>query len=376
MDMVDSLLQVKTERNYGIDALRIYAMFLIVVLHVLGPGGVLKTSNEWNYHIAWLMEVNACCAVNCYALISGYVGVKNKNSQNRICKYLSMWIQVFFYSFGITAVAFLFNHGSIGIRAFLESLFPVATNQYWYFSCYTVLFFLMPWLNRFVQMIEKKELTKLVVLLVMMFSLFSTLSQRLGEDPFVISYGYSVVWLTTLYLIGAWMKKCRVIERIPTSATVVGLFSGILITWVAGQFLPSWIGTSVLVSYISPMNMWIAALYFCLFSKLRLPSTIKKLISVLSPAAFGVYLIHVHKIVWQRFIVGAFSKLSEVSVLGMVISVMEYAIIIFSVCIFLELVRIWMFHKFRIESLLQKIGDSLEQISEKISLRIEKLIDN
>lgn len=30
MDMVDSLLQVKTERNYGIDALRIYASYFFV----------------------------------------------------------------------------------------------------------------------------------------------------------------------------------------------------------------------------------------------------------------------------------------------------------------------------------------------------------
>lgn len=132
----------------------------------------MKTSNEWNYHIAWLMEVNACCAVNCYALISGYVSVKNKNSQNRICKYLSMWVQVFFYSVGITLIAFLFNHESIGIRALLESLFPVATNQYWYFACYTALFFLMPWLNRFIQIVDKRELTKFVALLIMMFSFF------------------------------------------------------------------------------------------------------------------------------------------------------------------------------------------------------------
>lgn len=336
----------------------------------------MKTSTGWNYHIAWLMEVNACCAVNCYALISGYVGVEAKNSQNRIGKYLSMWIQVFFYSFGITAVAFLLNHESIGIRALLESLFPVATNQYWYFSCYTALFFLMPWLNRFVQMFDNKELTRLVFLLVVMFSFFSTLSQRLGGDPFVISYGYSVVWLTTLYLIGAWMKKCHVIECIPTSATVVGLFVSILVTWVAKQFLPNWIGMSVLVSYISPMNLLIAASYFCFFAKLRFPSTIQKFISVLSPAAFGVYLIHVQKVVWQRFIAGAFSILSEVSAQEMVIGVLGCAVVIFSVCICLELVRIRIFRLLHIESLIQKIGNGLEQIIGKISMRIEKIIDN
>lgn len=374
--MIDTLLRNETDRSYGIDALRIYAMFLIVVLHVLGPGGVLKTSNGWNYHIAWLMEVNACCAVNCYALISGYVGVETKNSQNRIRKYLSMWIQVFFYSFGITIVAFLINHEVIGIRALLESLFPVATNQYWYFSCYTALFFLIPWLNRFIQMCDNRELTRLVALLVVMFSTFSTLSQRLGGDPFVVSYGYSMVWLITLYLIGAWMKKCHVIERIPTSATVAGLFVSILVTWVAKQFLPNWIGTSVLVSYISPMNLLIAASYFCLFAKLRFPNSIQRFISVLSPAAFGVYLIHVQKVVWQHFIASSFSTLSEVSVIGMIIGVLGCAVVIFSVCICMELVRIWIFRLLHMEILTQKIGNELEKTVSNMTLRIEKLIDN
>ena len=336
----------------------------------------MKTSNGWNHHIAWLMEVNACCAVNCYALISGYVGCEKKLPQNRIGKYLSMWIQVFFYSFGITIVAFLINHEVIGIRALLESFFPVATNQYWYFSCYTPLFFLMPWLNRFVQMVEKRELTRLVALLVVMFSIFSTLSQRLGGDPFVVSYGYSMVWLITLYFIGSWMKKSHVIEHISTLTTVVVLLSVILITWTAKQFLPNWVGTSVLVSYISPVNLLIAALYFCLFAKLRFPNNIKWFISVVSPAAFGVYLIHVQKVVWRHFVAGYFSTLSKVSVVGMVFGVLGCAVVIFSVCICLELVRIWIFRLLHIESLIQKIGNVLEQITGKISLRIGNIIDN
>lgn len=31
-----------TRRNYGIDALRLFSMLLVVTLHVLGHGGVLE----------------------------------------------------------------------------------------------------------------------------------------------------------------------------------------------------------------------------------------------------------------------------------------------------------------------------------------------
>ena len=75
-----NLLGQTKERNYGIDLLRIVSMFLVCILHVLGHGGILNntTENTVNYNVAWIMNISAYCAVNCYALISGYVGIKSK----------------------------------------------------------------------------------------------------------------------------------------------------------------------------------------------------------------------------------------------------------------------------------------------------------
>ena len=40
------------ERNYGIDFLRIISMFMIVILHILGNGGILASVQigSSNYH--------------------------------------------------------------------------------------------------------------------------------------------------------------------------------------------------------------------------------------------------------------------------------------------------------------------------------------
>ena len=74
------------ERNYGVDLLRIVSMAMIAMLHVLGHGGVLNASvnNVMVYSLAWLLEVGAYCAVNCYALISGYVGYGGKFKYSNI----------------------------------------------------------------------------------------------------------------------------------------------------------------------------------------------------------------------------------------------------------------------------------------------------
>lgn len=71
-----------SERNHGIELLRIFAMLLAAVLHILKKGGVI-TASEGNlaaYSTVWLLEAAAYCAVNCYALISGYVGYSTGRS--------------------------------------------------------------------------------------------------------------------------------------------------------------------------------------------------------------------------------------------------------------------------------------------------------
>ena len=46
----------------------------------------------------------AYCAVDCYGLISGYVGV---NGKFRPARLLELWLQVFFYSFGLSLIHIL-----------------------------------------------------------------------------------------------------------------------------------------------------------------------------------------------------------------------------------------------------------------------------
>lgn len=74
------------ERNYGIDFLRIISMFMIVILHILGNGGILASVQigSSNYHLAWILEIASYCAVNCYALISGYVGIYSVHKYSNI----------------------------------------------------------------------------------------------------------------------------------------------------------------------------------------------------------------------------------------------------------------------------------------------------
>ena len=85
------------QRNFGLDLLRMAAMFLVAVLHVLGAGGVLDSAAPLSpdYMTAWLLETAAFCAVNCYALLSGFVGL---GGRFRYANLALLWCQVAFYT--------------------------------------------------------------------------------------------------------------------------------------------------------------------------------------------------------------------------------------------------------------------------------------
>ena len=69
----DKTMKEKTNtRNYGIDLLRIIAMFYVVLQHSLLKGGVMTTVAEYspNYIISVFMEVVSFCAEDMFAIIS------------------------------------------------------------------------------------------------------------------------------------------------------------------------------------------------------------------------------------------------------------------------------------------------------------------
>ena len=110
------------KRNYNIDLFRIIAAFLVTVLHVLGKGGILKSTspNEINYWIAWFLEIGAYCAVNCFALITGYV-MYNKTIKAK--SIIGLWFQVLFYSLLFTSLFFCIftrnqNHRKFGCSGY------------------------------------------------------------------------------------------------------------------------------------------------------------------------------------------------------------------------------------------------------------------
>ena len=121
------------KRNYNIDLFRIIAAFLVTVLHVLGQGGILKSTlpGGINYWAAWFLEICAYGAVNCFALISGYVMVNKTIKAKNI---IGLWFQILFYSLLFTLLSFAFFPESRSVKTLAAAVMPVLGKQWWYIS--------------------------------------------------------------------------------------------------------------------------------------------------------------------------------------------------------------------------------------------------
>ena len=159
-------------------------MFFVVLLHVLkwGEGGNLDNSflGTPNYAVSWYLELSAYCAVNCFALITGYVGV---NVPYRISRFINLWFQVFFYTAGITFLFKWLVPGSVSFKGMIQAFFPVLRLAYWYFTAYAVLFCFIPFLNPAIRSLSRESARWLclLVLLVGPIALFQRQQARSVE---------------------------------------------------------------------------------------------------------------------------------------------------------------------------------------------------
>ena len=120
----------ESNRQYGIDFLKIISMLMIVLLHILNHGGVLKELNSFSaqYAAAHFLQCMAVCAVNVYVMISGYLYVEKDFKFQNIVR---LWITVLFYS--VTLPLLLkFSGQDIGIKTILSGFFPILRSQYWF----------------------------------------------------------------------------------------------------------------------------------------------------------------------------------------------------------------------------------------------------
>lgn len=356
-----------SERNHGIELLRIFAMLLAAVLHILKKGGVI-TASEGNlaaYSTVWLLEAAAYCAVNCYALISGYVGYSDRPKPLRLARCIELWLQVVFYSVIITTVYCIAGVGSVGVSNFADAFLPVTSKQYWYFTAYIGMFFFIPLLNALVRRLNRRALVSLCIMLIAVFSLYDTFASFWKKDPLALVGGHSPLWLGVLYIFGAAMKKLRVPESMSSKKALLIYASAAVFTAlfkITGDRLLRFVPGSLFVRDTSPTVLLCAAALLVAFAPFKPGRKLTEFAVLFAPAAFGVYLLHVSPLVFEHVIGNRFAFIGRLPFPLIPFAVLASAGVILVVGLAADKVRILLFKALGVPKLCRKAEKSIRRL--------------
>ena len=340
---------VKQPRNYGIDLLRIVSMFMIVMLHSLGHGGALKGSDPATvqYQLLWLLESAAYCAVNCFALVSGYVGL---SSRFKLSGIVQLWLQVVFYHAIFTVVWALVENRPVDL---VLALMPVKNSAYWYYTAYFGISFFTPLVNKAVENLDKQTALLCAAGAVVLFSVYPTLA---GKDFFKLDGGYHVLWLLVIYLLGAVIRKHAPLAKWGKGPWALVYLAMVGLSW-GMLMLRNRTGLQLvnLIQYTSPTILLAAVALLMLFAKIPAAGRAQKWIALVSPLTFGVYLIHDSLFIRKTFISGTLSAVSAASVPVMLGKVFCFAGGVFVICLVMDWLRSLLFRTLRVKELVERI---------------------
>lgn len=354
------------KRNYGIDLLRVFSMIMIACHHILYHGGILENAIPFlgTYQAAWLLDIAVCCAVNIYGMISGYVGYGRKH---RIARFLELYLQVIFYTIFITVFFCFYRPELIDGDVIWGTFFPFAYRVYWYYSAYFCLCFVMPFLDKLITILDQKETERLLTALFLTTSLLPTVFNR---DFAFTDKGYTFLWLTVLYLAGAYIKKYNIGGREKCHRFLLGFLLCILFVWfvkmgseqINYMISHEYQESTRLNQYVSPVIILCAALMVLFFEEVQLSENAEELVSFFSAASFDVYLFHDAPLIRTAFIVGAFTNLLSMNPVIMILSVIGLALVIWFAGSMIGWLRILIFRILRVGKLCEWIEVQLRKI--------------
>lgn len=344
-----------SKRLNNFEALRILAMFMVIVLHYLGKGKLLTPETEAFTAVsyaAWLIEGFAIVAVNVYVLITGYFMCKSSFKLSRLIEILC---QVMWYALLIPVVLALLGLADIkGFQTYdiLRFVFPIHMKHYWFVTAYVVLMLLVPFLNAGIAAMSQKQLAFSILLLTVYQTLpKSVLPVVFTEDD----AGYGVLWLVCLYLIAAYIRLYGIafFSSVKKSlfcyaGAVLCIFASLLVMRVI-YFRFDAFGDKISFAYdynhIFCLLASVSLFYACKLWDIK-DTAMSRLAGRIAPYTFGVYLLHEHILVRDRWQVWLGVTKTE-QLAGFLIQLVWKTLLVLAAGLFLDWIRAGVFKAVR-----------------------------
>ena len=211
--------------------------------------------------------------------------------------------------------------------------------------------------------------------------LIGTLDQ--GTQMFNLSSGYSFVWLSFLYLIGASSRKYDLLKKIPLWFCFFSIIASFLITFLVKMMFSSlsieFSGITVdvgnlFIAYCSPTILVMALGWLCLFERMHLPKAVTKAVMFCSASAFSVYLIHDNETIRRVLMNKRFVFLLETNTALTLAGVICCGLAIFFCCILIDKIRLLLFRYGKVDLLAEKLESIIATAFDRMFKSIRRLL--
>lgn len=296
------------QRRIELEILRIVAMLMVVTQHYVSKGEILNHKIfKFSWYFASLLNIVSYSCVLLFVLLTGYF-LSYQVEINPIKKIKKIWKKVFFYSWSITLLVYLFHLKNIEYIEIIKSFFPILFRSWGFINNYIFLILLSPMINTYLKNTNKKNLENLIIILTIIQGVLPYIVMR---DVFKTGYGNSIVWFVYLYIISYYIRKYRIYEKyskkiwgiIATLCVmiifIVKISIAIFTYYIYGKikYSGAFIGETTILNIIFSISI------FCIFLKIQI-NNYKKTILSLSYVSLDVYLIHEHPaikdILWKK----------------------------------------------------------------------------
>ncbi len=331
----DSLNENKKARQTNIELLRIVCIILIIMHHyALYSGFEFQENIELNKIIVQILTIGGKIGANVFFIITGYFTI---NSEFQVKKLINIVMQTLTYSM----IFLIFNFKGATLKQIVKSIFPIIHSQYWFITVYVILYLLSPYINQFIKNISKKDLGKLLIMLMVI--------QSIIPSVLFANFQFStIMWSIMLYMIGAYINKyyskkenslktdmiCIIVPYLLIIASIV------LLDVVSGKINIFKEHELYFTNINSILILAISIFMFLLFNNINIRQN--KFINKISSTVFGIYIIHentfMRKIIWENICNGR-KYINSTS--GLILNAFISIIMVFVVCSIIELIRQW-----------------------------------
>ena len=198
-----------SKRASNFELMRIISMIFIVIGHTLSWGGITSRTSGVTQLLIYFIYALIVVHVNSFILLTGYYQYKQEFRLSKVIKLLILMIsyRIILYTLSIILGWQSFN----GIYSYIFNILPVSNFSYWFLNIYIILYLLSPFLNKLIACINKREYKILLLILFVTCSIMP----RITLNTFIDNCdGYSLVQFIFMYLIGAYLNKYGMTDKI------------------------------------------------------------------------------------------------------------------------------------------------------------------